>query len=64
MTISRMMPPLSNAPWSNLMTDIARSIAFAALVLALVWSLFLTAARCHAAGGTTVRGLFWLECIQ
>lgn len=35
------------------------------IVLALVlWALLHTAAQCHAAGGTVVRGLVWLECIR
>jgi hypothetical protein len=34
-------------------------------ILALVlWALLYTAAQCHAAGGTPVRGLIWLECIR
>lgn len=49
------------------MTDrsqaIALGLAFGVLALAL-WAMFHTAAQCHAAGGTTVRGLLWLECIQ
>jgi hypothetical protein len=49
------------------MTDRSQAIALAAglsiLALAL-WALLHTAAQCHAAGGTTVRGLIWLECIR
>ena len=49
------------------MTDRSQAIALAAglsiLTLAL-WALLHTAAQCHAAGGTTVRGLIWLECIR
>jgi len=49
------------------MTDRYQTIALAAglAILALVlWALFHTAAQCHAAGGTVVRGLVWLECIR
>jgi hypothetical protein len=49
------------------MTDRSQSITLAAGfgILALVlWGLLHTAAQCHAAGGTTVRGLIWLECIR
>lgn len=49
------------------MTDRSQSIALAVAlgILALaLWDLFLTAAQCHAAGGTSVRGLIWLECIR
>jgi hypothetical protein len=49
------------------MTDRSRAIALAAglTILAIAWSAILhTVAQCHAAGGTTVRGLFWLECIK
>lgn len=43
-----------------------------AILLALVagigclalWFLFQTVSQCNAIGGTTVRGLFWLECIK
>jgi len=40
---------------------IAAGMAILALVL---WALLHTAAQCHAAGGTPVRGLIWLECIR
>jgi hypothetical protein len=49
------------------MTNRSEAITVAAglTVLALVlWALFHTAAQCHAAGGTPVRGLIWLECIR
>jgi hypothetical protein len=49
------------------MTNRSEAIALAAggAIMALVlWALFHTAAQCHAAGGTTVRGLIWLECIR
>jgi len=49
------------------MTDRLKAIATAAglCILALMlWALLHTAAQCHAAGGTAVRGLFWLECIK
>lgn len=29
-----------------------------------LWFLFHTVSQCNAIGGTTVRGLFWLECIK
>ena len=29
-----------------------------------LWFLFQTVSQCSAIGGTTVRGLFWLECIK
>jgi hypothetical protein len=29
-----------------------------------LWFLFQTVSQCNAMGGTTVRGLFWLECIK
>jgi hypothetical protein len=29
-----------------------------------LWALFQTTSQCNAIGGTTVRGLFWLECIK
>jgi hypothetical protein len=48
------------------MNDRPRAIALAAgltiLTIAL-WAMLHTAAQCHAAGGTVVRGLIWLECI-
>ena len=48
------------------MSNHARSFALTLLLplALLLWALFHTAAQCHAAGGTTVRGLFWLECIR
>ena len=49
------------------MTDRLQAIAIAAglCIFALIlWALLHTAAQCHAAGGTAVRGLFWLECIK
>lgn len=49
------------------MTDRSRAIAIAAgsIILVIAWSALLhTAAQCHAAGGTPVRGLVWLECIR
>lgn len=49
------------------MTDryqvIATVVALGILVLAL-WALLNAVAECNAIGGTTVRGLFWLECIH
>jgi hypothetical protein len=29
-----------------------------------LWAVFISVAQCHADGGTTVRGLVWLECIR
>jgi hypothetical protein len=49
------------------MNDRSQTIALAAglsIVALALWALLHTAAQCHAAGGTTVRGLIWLECIQ
>jgi hypothetical protein len=49
------------------MNERAQSLALAILQFAfalLLWALFHTAAQCHSEGGTTVRGLFWLECIR
>ena len=49
------------------MTDRSQAIALAVFLSILsvaLWALFHTAAQCHAVGGTTVRGLFWLECIK
>jgi hypothetical protein len=34
---------------------------FACLTL---WAAFISVAQCNADGGTTVRGLVWLECIK
>ena len=33
-------------------------------VAASVWAICATVSQCNAIGGTTVRGLFWLECIK
>jgi hypothetical protein len=30
----------------------------------VLWFLFQTVSQCNAIGGTTVRGLLWLECIK
>lgn len=49
------------------MTDRLQIIATAAglcIVALMGWALLNTAAQCHAAGGTVVRGLFWLECFK
>lgn len=49
------------------MTDRSQAIALAvslSILSVALWALFHTAAQCHAVGGTTVRGLFWLECIK
>ena len=47
--------------------DYAQAILLALMAgigcLAL-WFLFQTVSQCNAIGGTTVRGLFWLECIK
>ena len=40
---------------------LALLIGIACLTL---WATFISRAQCHAIGGTTVRGLFWLECIK
>lgn len=45
---------------------------YKAIILALMaaigclalWAMFTSVAQCHADGGTTVRGLIWLECIK
>lgn len=29
-----------------------------------LWAAFISRSQCHAIGGTTVRGLIWLECIK
>ena len=42
---------------------IATVVALGILVLAL-WAVSHTVAQCNAIGGTTVRTLFWLECIH
>lgn len=54
------------APWKPSMTKhktilLALLISFACLTL---WAAFVSRSQCHAIGGTTVRGLFWLECIK
>jgi hypothetical protein len=49
------------------MTDRFQAIALALglTILAIaLWAMLHTAAQCHAAGGTVVRGLVWLECIR
>jgi hypothetical protein len=49
------------------MTNRSEAVTLTAglIVLTLVlWALFHTAAQCHVTGGTTVRGLVWLECIR
>jgi hypothetical protein len=38
--------------------------AFLAVMVVALWAMFSTAAQCHAAGGTVVRGLVWLECLR
>ena len=48
---------------TNRYRAIATVVALGILVLAL-WAMFHTVAQCNAIGGTTVRGLFWLECIH
>jgi hypothetical protein len=45
----------------------AKAIALAlliALMAIFAWAIYTTTAQCHAIDGTTVRGLFWLECIK
>jgi hypothetical protein len=49
------------------MTDRSQAIALIVglTTLAIALSAMLhTALQCHAVGGTTVRGLIWLECIR
>jgi hypothetical protein len=36
----------------------------AVLAAIFIWILYTTTTQCHADGGTTVRGLIWLECIK
>ena len=43
----------------------AIALALLAVLAAIfIWILYVTNAQCHADGGTTVRGLIWLECIK
>jgi hypothetical protein len=43
----------------------AVAVALLAVLAAIfIWILYVTNAQCHADGGTTVRGLIWLECIK
>lgn len=49
------------------MANLYRAISAALLALpvaAFVWAICATVSQCNAIGGTTVRGLFWLECIK
>ena len=43
------------------------TIAFSLLIgiaCLILWAVFISVAECHTNGGTTVRGLVWLECIK
>jgi hypothetical protein len=44
--------------------DRAKAILLVSATGFSLWFLFQTVAQCHADGGTTVRGLIWLECIK
>ena len=47
--------------------DYAETILLALLIgvaCLTLWAAFASRAQCHAIGGTTVRGLIWLECIK
>lgn len=49
------------------MPDRLHTIAIVAALVILslsVWAMFDFSAKCHADGGTVVRGLVWLECIR
>jgi len=49
------------------MTELIEKIFLALMVIIgclVLWALFQTVSQCHAISGTTVRGLFWLECIK
>jgi hypothetical protein len=43
----------------------AITLALSAVIFGLgLWATYVSVAQCHADGGTTVRGLIWLECIK
>ena len=44
--------------------DYAQAILLASATGVALWFLFQTVSQCNAIGGTTVRGLIWLECIK
>jgi len=49
------------------MTDrsTVKSLVFWLIILALaLLALLPDINKCHAAGGTVVRGLFWLDCVR
>ena len=49
------------------MTDRTQTIAVVValvILLSAVWATVDFSAKCHADGGTVVRGLVWLECIR
>ena len=49
------------------MTKHIESILLALLIgigCLTLWAVFISVAECHSHGGTTVRGLVWLECIR
>jgi hypothetical protein len=49
------------------MTELREKIYLALLIGTcglFLWAMVQTTSQCHAIGGTTVRGLFWLECIK
>jgi hypothetical protein len=49
------------------MTELIEKIFLALMVIIgclVIWAMVQTTSQCNAIGGTTVRGLFWLECIK
>jgi hypothetical protein len=49
------------------MTELREKIYLALLIgtgCLVIWAMVQTTSQCNAIGGTTVRGLFWLECIK
>ena len=63
MTDHPITPPHKRFPMPDRSLAIALAVSLSILSVAL-WATFHTAVQCHAVGGTTVRGLFWLECIR
>ena len=48
-------------------SDYAETILLALMAVIgclVLFAAFTTTVQCNAIGGTTVRGLFWLECIK
>lgn len=41
-----------------------QAICLALLAGFIIWAAFTTTVQCSAIGGTTVRGLVWLECVK